>query len=140
MAFRVDVPRLLELLGVEAKKRGRAHVAKCPNPKHDDHHPSWKIIDSPGDENHGSHHCQSCKFGGGPWELAAAVWGVSVDAAGERLAPLLRKGKAAEPAPLPPDGLRVRVVGGPALGPRFKLPHGVVFPEHFDDWLSGPLA
>lgn len=139
MAFRVDVPRLLALLGIEAKHRGRAHVAKCPNPKHDDHHPSWKIIDSPSAENHGSHHCQSCKFGGGPWELAAAVWGVSLETAGEKLAPLLKGGKP-EPAPLPPDGLRVRIVGGPVLGPRFKLPHGVVAPARLDDWLSGPLA
>jgi 5S rRNA maturation endonuclease (ribonuclease M5) len=53
----IDVGRLLERLGIEAKRRGREWVAKCPNPAHEDHSPSWRIRDEPGATKHGYHKC-----------------------------------------------------------------------------------
>jgi hypothetical protein len=75
---KVPVSRLLDQLGLRgAKKEGRLWRAVCPNPDHDDRHPSWTIIDD-GGPRHGSHWCHACGFGGGPWELAAAVKGLSL--------------------------------------------------------------
>lgn len=84
MAVSVPIPRLLELLGIRAKRdrqNGRLWKALCPNPDHDDHDPSWSVVDD-GSPRHGSHWCHACGFGGGPWELAAAVRGVSIEEAG----------------------------------------------------------
>lgn len=75
---RVPIPRLLEQLGIRAKRDGRLWKAVCPNPEHDDRSPSWSIVDD-GSARHGSHWCHSCGFGGGPWELAAAAKGLSLD-------------------------------------------------------------
>lgn len=82
MKVRVPVPRLLEQLSIRAKKEGRLWKATCPSPEHLDKHPSWSIVDD-GGPRHASHWCHACGFGGGPWELAAAVLGLGIDEAGE---------------------------------------------------------
>ncbi len=72
----IDVPRLLARLGIEAKRQGREWVAKCPNPDHEDHSPSWRIRDEPGSSRHGFMHCWPCGFGGTPVDLVAKVLGI----------------------------------------------------------------
>lgn len=79
---RVPVSRLLDQLGIRARRDGRLWKAVCPNPEHEDKHPSWSIVDD-GSARHGSHWCHSCGFGGGPWELVAAVRGLTLEEAGE---------------------------------------------------------
>lgn len=76
----ISVPRLLDQLGIRARRNGRLWVATCP--AHDDKHPSWSIVDD-GGARHGSHWCHACGFGGGPWELVAHVRGLTVDEAGK---------------------------------------------------------
>jgi hypothetical protein len=70
---KLDIPKLLHALGIEATQRGREWVALCPNPKHHDRHPSWRIKDSPLSSKHGFHKCHPCGFGGGPAELVRVV-------------------------------------------------------------------
>jgi 5S rRNA maturation endonuclease (ribonuclease M5) len=79
---RVPIPRLLDQLGIRARRDGRLWKAVCPNPDHDDKHPSWSIVDD-GSPRHGSHWCMACGFGGGPWELAAAVRRLELPEAGD---------------------------------------------------------
>lgn len=77
---RVDVPKLLDSLGiVVAKREGRTLKALCPNPAHDDGSPSWSIIDDHRGSRNGYHYCFSCQFGGGPMSLIAAVMGLDFD-------------------------------------------------------------
>lgn len=75
MRRRAPVGRLLDALGIKARRNGRVWKACCPNPEHDDRNPSWSIVDDNGPRS-GSHRCHSCGFGGGPWELVAAVRGL----------------------------------------------------------------
>lgn len=72
----VDVERLLKRLGIEAKKKGKEWVAKCPNPAHDDHSPSWRMRDEPGATRHGYHKCWPCGFGGTAVDLVQKVLGI----------------------------------------------------------------
>jgi len=78
---KIPIQRLLDSLSIRAKRRGRLWVASCPNPEHADRTPSWSIIDDDSDR-HGSHWCHACGMGGGPWELVAAVRGLSLEDAG----------------------------------------------------------
>ncbi len=73
MTHDLDIQALLIHLGIQARRVGRRYQARCPSPEHPDKKPSWSIEDQPGQGRHGSHHCFACGFGGGPWELVAAV-------------------------------------------------------------------
>lgn len=130
MTRRVRVPELLSVLGIAARRTGAKWQAPCPSPTHDDADPSWGIVDDPPARTHGSHHCHGCGFGGGPWELAAAVWGTTPREAGERL----RKLNVAGP-PLPSK--LPRIVARPPRAP-FRLPEGVVVPGPDDPWPDPP--
>lgn len=77
--MRVDVPKLLAALGVKARRQGRKLWAPCP--AHEERTPSWSVVDDTSSQKHASHHCFGCSFGGGPWELAAQVLGLSLDEA-----------------------------------------------------------
>lgn len=127
----VDVELLLRHLGINARRRGNKWVAKCPDPGHQDTDPSWSIFDDRNDRRHGSHHCLSCKFGGGPWELAAAVWGVPLKEAGARLRELMSEN--AGPIRLP------KVVVPTPRSKTFKLPIGVVIPDTLEDFYAPAL-
>lgn len=132
----LDVPVLLGALGIRAEHRGSKWVARCPNPEHDDSDPSWSIIDKPGDRRHGSHHCFSCKWGGGPWELAGAIWKMPAEEAGKRLRELGIGG----PPPMPKEIPRVVVTLPKAAPPReFKLPGGVEIPGPDGRWFGPAL-
>lgn len=131
---RIDVELLLRHLGIPAKKtHGGKWVATCPEPSHRDSDPSWSIVDRPGDGLHASHYCFSCKFGGGPWELAAAIWGETPEEAGPKIDAVLLNG--ARPAEAP-----TVIVPTLAAPKKFKLPIGVEIPETIADWYEPALA
>lgn len=78
--MKIDVPKLLEALGIKAERRGRVWRALCPS--HTDKDPSWSIVDDVRSERHGSHHCFACGFNGGPWELVARARDITLEEAG----------------------------------------------------------
>lgn len=132
----VDVPVLLGALGIRAERKGTKWVARCPNPEHDDSSPSWSIIDKPGDRRHGSHHCFACKWGGGPWEVAGAIWKMTPEEAGKRLREM---GIGAAP-PMPKSIPKVVVSTVGYVPPRaFKLPIGVEIPGPNGRWFTPAL-
>lgn len=58
-AVPADIPAALDQLGIDYVIRGNEAVGLCPNPKHDDHSPSWSCnLES------GKSHCFSCGWGG----------------------------------------------------------------------------
>lgn len=67
----LDVPSLLDDLGIVYRRAGRHLEAVCPSPDHDDHSPSWHVVAD--GKKAGAHTCRSCGFGGGPVDLVAAV-------------------------------------------------------------------
>ena len=77
----IDVPRLLEALGIEARRRGHDLWAPCPFPDHKDKEPSWHITNNEGSPDHGLHHCFGCKQGGSAVDLVMAVIGTSYPSA-----------------------------------------------------------
>lgn len=80
----VDVPTLLERLGIRAKRIQRTKwEALCPHPEHQDHSPSWFIRDDPLDPYHATHCCKSCGFSGGTRSLVEEVLGLDADEARE---------------------------------------------------------
>jgi len=138
MIIKYDVEVLLDLLGIEAdfygfNKRGK-WVALCPNPKHDDKNPSWSINDNPGNAKNGSHYCFSCGYGGGPWELAAAVWDCSVTEAGRRLSSILKE----QDSKLP-EIFAITLKEQNKLSPRLKWPLGCTFPGKIESWYKPAL-
>lgn len=128
----IDVLALLDALGIEARPVRGKYKASCPNPAHSDSDPSWSITDE------GGHYCFGCKLKGGPWELAAAVWGVSVREAGKLLA---ERGIGGARVPRVPR--EVTYSFGPGLlRPRLALPREVRFdalqnwPRQFREYLE----
>jgi len=59
----VDVPRMLDLLGIDYEEHHDELWACCPHPAHEEKTASWSI------KSTGQHHCFGCKWGGGPLEL-----------------------------------------------------------------------
>lgn len=110
-------------------------MARCPDPAHDDGEPSWSIVDNEDSRRHASHHCFACGFGGGPWELAAAVWDLPVGEAGKKLVAMLHGGKRKAEIP-------TVVVERPTQRTRrtFKLPIGTVIPGPRGDWYDDALT
>lgn len=69
-----DVVVLCARLGIEGRIEHDRMFASCPNPAHDDAHPSWSIhLSGP---RCGQHHCFGCKYGGGPHKLVRTVRGI----------------------------------------------------------------
>lgn len=131
---RVNVKALLALLKIDAKQRGRRWHACCP--AHEEKTPSWGIIDDPGDEHHGSHKCFGCGFKGGPWELAARVWGCSLQDAGARLRSIFTGGPNVPAGPIANMLPRIVMVDSGLHARGVRLPAGVIFPERVDQWRS----
>lgn len=71
-----DVSAALDELGIDHVIRGKECHALCPNPKHDDHSPSWSC-----NLYTGKHHCWSCGYGGSFTKLVANVRGGKFDEA-----------------------------------------------------------
>ena len=104
-----DVPRLLALLEIDAKRNGREYHAKCPI--HSDRNPSWQMA-----ENSGLWHCWSCGEGGNAITLAAKVLRIENGAAREWLK---INGISTETASVVPSSLPITVGGGFLGKPRF---------------------
>lgn len=118
------MPALLERLGIRiTERRGNRLWALCPNPTHDDHDPSWQILDDLGEPDHGRHHCFGCGFGGYPSHLVSAVLELSLRDARR----WVREGASA-PAPT-----KIRVETLSVRRRRFVLPNGIRF-EPLDEW------
>jgi len=130
-----DVGALLEALGIDAKRSGRTKwLARCPSPDHDDKHPSWFVRDDPGEKRHGFHLCKSCGFGGGLWDLVAAVRGVSV-----REARAFVRGFA-RGEDIPRDASVPRVVSRLVVRhSHLAFPAGVEFPREQRQWFEPAL-
>lgn len=144
----IDIETFLRNIGLVARyiPGARKWVASCPNPDHRGDTSkdrwdqwifrqgviaSWSINDRPGERGHGSHHCHSCKFGGGPWELAAMVWGCTLEEAGKRIGELFY-----HPTSLEIPRVTVRV---PREKKVFELPSGVVIPGPGGRWFGPAL-
>lgn len=116
----LNIERLLARLGITAKKKAREWAAKCPNPDHDDHDPSWRIRDEPGAKRHGMHHCWPCGFGGTAVDLVMKLRGIEDYRDAVRW--IEEAGDVVQDAPV---AERVEVaIKAPRL--RFRLPPGVV--------------
>lgn len=127
----LDIETLLRTLGIIAKyERSGRWIASCP--VHKELEPSWSIIDKPNSKQHGSHHCFGCKWGGGPWELAAAVWGCTVEEAGKRLRELYYNNPISTSVPR----VSIRL---PTHQRAFELPFGVDIPGPGGKWFEPAL-
>lgn len=115
----VDVPALLERLGVEGKRRGPREIwACCPLPGHDEKTPSFQIRDDPSDDKHGLWRCLGrCHDGGTPTSLVAKVLGISSCEAQDWI-----RGVAEAP---PRETLRVELRPTRQSPSGFTLPAGV---------------
>lgn len=80
----VEVPRLLDALGIAYTRRGSQLTARCPF--HEDKDPSWAIRDAPGDGKNGKHRCMSCGEHGGVVKLASTVLGIDFENAARWIA------------------------------------------------------
>lgn len=124
---RIDIPSLLERLGIKTKRKGRELWACCP--LHEERTPSWQIRDDADDpEKHGRWRCLGkCHTGGGPVSLVMAMLGLEAKQAWE----WIKTGSVRETVPLEirfddnsPDLSRF------LFG--FQLPQGVEFGPLFD--------
>lgn len=115
--FRVE--DLLKRLGIEAKRRGKEWFALCPNPRHDDHSPSWRMRDDEGTDKHGLTNCFVCNFGGSAVQLVAALKGISFEDAEAFVYEGVER-------VLPGDTV-LRVAKSPIAATGFVLPAGVRF-------------
>lgn len=130
----VDVERMLERLGINARRAGRKKwEAVCPNPDHNDKHPSWFIRDIPGEEFHACHKCQGCGWGGGPVLLVNAVLGMGIYDSAFAREWLLSTGAA---PPLPASS-EVEIEIRHERRHRLKVPPDVVL-DPFEDWPAYP--
>lgn len=89
------------------------------------------------DENAGSHHCFGCGFGGGPWELVAAVKGLTLEEAGKWVHQELGGTRPVSMDDIP----RVRIShGAPAVPWEMQLPQGVRIPSvDGSEWFAPAL-
>jgi hypothetical protein len=116
----MQIDRLLQLLGVEARARGAEWWAPCPC--HEEKKASWSIREN------GVHYCFGCGFGGSPADLVRQVFGFA--ALGSAVGWLQEHGFGEEQRQV----VDAVVVVAPLRGRgAFKLPPGVVVAE-LEDW------
>ncbi len=123
----IDVPRLLQLLFIEAKKKGRAWSAICPSGLHSDRHPSWSIREEPGTRRNGKHHCFSCKFSGTAIDLTAHVLEMTLQGAND----FINERALLEVHP----ALAIRYEIGSPIRRACTIPPGVYFGEELESWV-----
>lgn len=123
---RIDVPRVLQALGIAAKQRRDEWWACCPAGTHSDSEPSWSIQATPGEPRHGTHHCFGCKWGGTSVDLVQHVLGYATAAMAFEW---LRE--HAYGAPVVPTRVEVRLA--PLTRSAFRMPPEYVY-EPFERW------
>lgn len=129
MVTKSRVELILAALSIEARRVGRQWIALCPNPDHDDKHPSWRIRDEPGSERDAYHACWACGFQGGPVGLVMLLKDVSARVAKQFLIDIeAGVAKVHEPPPALVETY-VRTKG-------FRLPVGVHEGIPFEKWPS----
>ncbi len=121
----INVERLLQRLGIEAKRRGKEWEAICPNKLHEDHSPSWRIRDEPGSAKHGYHKCWPCGLQGGAGSLVMHVLGIAEYS--DAMAWIEQEATVDQK---PVETVEIKVTP-PRLG--FRLPEGVVI-EPLEKW------
>lgn len=134
---RVDVPRLLEELSIEAIGKGKLWVGACPvhqaewfkANKVSVGKGSWFITDDKGEKKNGLHHCFGCGFGGTAVDLVQTVLDIEYPSA------IVYIKERAYGDSIPYTSVRVNFV--PLVKQSFKVPKDVVF-EPFDRWPFGP--
>ena len=128
--MRVDVPKLLARLGIEAERRGKEYWARCP--LHDERTASFQIHDEPGRPKHGNWRCLgACHTGGNALDLVASV--LKLDDAEARA--WVREGGEVEVDP--EQVTRPLVFADRESRSEFELPRCVVFTP-FPDWPRAP--
>lgn len=129
LAARLDIPKLLDRLGIEANPpRGSEIWAPCPF--HEEAEASFQIRHAPGDPGNGLWRCFGCKATGNAIGLVKAILGVEWI---EARAYLDDSGALGKPPPLPTT-ITVEIVN-----PRrkFRIPLGVTFAP-LDKWPTPP--
>jgi DNA primase len=123
---RVEVPALLESLGIVVVKREGRHLkALCPI--HDDTSPdTWSIVDDPGGSRHGYWWCFACDKGGGPGALVRALR-PELDEQG------LRDFLAELPARQSPLEVDIQLTGMTTRS-SFVIPSEVMFGQPLSSW------
>ena len=145
--IRVDVPAMLDALGIEYRQHGTELWAACPHPNHPEKTASWSI----GEES-GGHHCFGCDWSAGPIGLVMTRIGLSgYSAAHEWLKekglllsgelPLavkleIRRPLARQGMLLPPDAVIADVTRWVTPARRYIESRGVT-PEQVKNWGLG---
>lgn len=138
--MKVDVPKLLERLGISPTSTGIETWARCPFPDHEDKTPSFEVHDEPGDERNGFWQCFGCGRKGGAASLVAGLLGLKDDeesSAIDKALEWIRKNdvRANE---LPSFSVRVKVSGS-FYGTSFKIPRDVFFGD-LKEWPGPPRS
>ena len=118
----VDVPALLEELGIETNHSGDELRGHCPNPDHQARPGpgSWQI--KLYDDKAGQHHCYACGYGGGLVTLVKTVLGLEGQDAGKKAWRWLREFSGHHlPAGVMPAVWK-RKLGRGGKGTRLRLP------------------
>lgn len=128
----LDVPQMLERLGIQAKKVGEdKFTSTCPFHNNKSH--SWFIRNLPGRPFHGAHKCLSCGIGGGPKSLAQHLLGIDEDKAREWLKDL------SKPPPLPfkieEEIIPIKLKGKFKLPPCFRFAPIEEWPEKHREYI-----
>lgn len=130
---KVDVPRLLAELSIQAIGKGRLWVAACP--KHQAEwfsqnnvspgKGSWFITDDKGEPKNGLQHCFGCGFGGTAVDLVQQVLDIEYSSAIE----FIKERAYGELIPYTSIKVNFKSLSRPV----FKIPPGVIF-EPLDEW------
>lgn len=122
----VNVPMLLERLGIRGEPRGRDIWACCPF--HEERTPSWHIRNEPGNEKHGQHICHGCEVGGSAVFLVMRMLDLPAGEAWRLIQ---------SDAPLQAQlRMHVRVEVGATKKRRFQLPPLVIIGRPLERWPS----
>lgn len=134
MAVEIDVPYLLERLGIRYERRGRELWARCPMPDHEERTASWHIRDEPDTDKHGRHHCHGCEVGGSAVFLVMKL----LDMGGKEAWSWIRSDAAIVQRP-PKLHTSVDVLAPSELG-RFRLPFGAIVGQPLEEWPERPRS
>lgn len=124
----VEIPKLLEWLGIKARRRGAEWWACCPI--HGEHEPSLQIRDDKDGKEHGLWRCFGCGAKGNSIQLTSEVLGVDYRTA---QAMMTEHGMFGAAPPLP----TTVVVESSTPRRGFAMPPGVEFPS-WEQWLPSP--